>query len=97
MEINYLMMFQKIFNLFTNLRCLKLNPSSSFRDALFFYIIPETNISSTLLEFHVTVKDMDDCINILYECFDQLRILYVTVYSFSTEIFRIEHKVGYFY
>jgi hypothetical protein len=98
MEIDYCTIFRNIFTLFTNLRCLKFNPSSSFRGTLCIDMLPKTNnISSTLLELHVTVFDMEDCLILLYECFDQLRIFSVTVYFISTWINGFNPKVGYFY
>jgi len=97
MTANYSMIFVKIFTQFTNLRCLKFNPSSSFRGALVFDMLSESNISSTLLELHVTVSDTEDCLIILHECFDQLRILYVNVYGISTGLFDLKPKVGYLY
>ncbi|CAF2918359.1 unnamed protein product [Rotaria sp. Silwood2] len=73
---------QKIWTIFTNLRCLKFNSSSSFRDGVFVRIIlPETAISATLLELHVNVFDMMDCLEILDGRFDQLCILYINFYS----------------
>jgi hypothetical protein len=97
MGIHYPSMFTKVLALFTNLRCLKFNPSSSYRDALYFDITTGTNISSTLLELHVTLRDMEDCLNIFDGRFDQLRILYVTVYRIYSWLIEIEHEVGYFY
>ncbi|CAF5080216.1 unnamed protein product, partial [Rotaria sp. Silwood1] len=80
-----------IFNACTNLRCLKINPSSSSLDALLIYMTSRT-ICSTLLELHVTVTDMNDCFCILDGRFDQLRILYVTCYGTSFRFLQTEHE-----
>jgi hypothetical protein len=87
--------FAQIFTIFTNLRCLKFNPSSSSYNALHLFMLPGTDISSTLLELHVCVSDIQDCLCILDGRFDQLRILYVTFYT--TCYMKFGHKVGYFY
>jgi hypothetical protein len=90
-------MFSKFFTIFTNLRCLKFNPSSSYCNALSLNVTPEIDISSTLLELHVTVPDMVECLYILDGRFDQLRIFYITCYSVLRCYLNIEHKVDYFY
>jgi hypothetical protein len=92
----YSIIFIKLLTIFTNLRCLKFNSSSSFRDTLFSHMTLETVISSTLLELHISVSDMNDCLYILDRGFDQLLILYVTFYR-VLPFFNIERKVGYFY
>ncbi|CAF2878107.1 unnamed protein product [Rotaria sp. Silwood2] len=89
--------FQKILTIYTNLRCLKYNPSSSFGDALYLYPGNGIAICPTLLELHVSVTEMKQCLHILDGRFDQLRILYVTFDSVSPELFNIEDNVGYFY
>jgi len=92
----YPVIFFQISRIFTNLRCLKFNPSSS-DDAIFFCMTSGLAIYSILLELHVSVTDMRECFDILDGRFDQLRILYVTFYRVSPRFFNIEHKVGYFY
>jgi hypothetical protein len=90
--------FTKIWTIFTNLRCLKFNSSSSFRDDAFFGIyLPETPISSTLLELHVNVIDMMGCLAILEGRFDQLRILYINFNFIKALILNKERNVSYFY
>ncbi|CAF4814343.1 unnamed protein product [Rotaria sp. Silwood1] len=79
MRTFYSTIFEKILTIFTNLQCLKFNPSASYDDAVLFYWIRETAISSTLLELHVSVLEMRDCLDLLDGRFDQLRVLYVTV------------------
>jgi hypothetical protein len=95
-RITYTNIFTKILTIFTNLRCLKFNPSLSACDNLFLRMIPETAISSTLLELHVNVSDMNDCHHILDGRFDQLRILYINFGSIATHSFNIEQNVGLF-
>ncbi|CAF1218127.1 unnamed protein product [Rotaria sp. Silwood1] len=85
--------FQKILTIYTNLRCLKCNPSSPFGDALYLYPANGIAICPTLLELHVSVTDMKQCLHILDGRFDQLRILYVTFDSVSPEFFNIEDNV----
>ncbi|CAF1468314.1 unnamed protein product [Adineta steineri] len=92
-SIIYAFIFTKIWTIFTNLRCLDFNSSSSFRDGVFISIIlPETAISSTLLELHVDVRNMMDCLEILDERFDQLRILYINIYHIETSTFNKERN-----
>ncbi len=94
--ITYTNIFTKILTIFTNLRCLKFNPSSSACDNLFFKILPETAVSSTLLELHVNVCNMSDCHHMLDGRFDQLRILYINFHSIASHHFNIEQNVGLF-
>ncbi|CAF3433025.1 unnamed protein product [Rotaria sp. Silwood1] len=84
--------FTKILTIFTNLQCLKFNPSASYLDASVLHMADETAICSTLLELHITVANMEDCLYILDGRFDQLRILYVTFYGSFPGFFNIEHK-----
>ncbi|CAF2155258.1 unnamed protein product [Rotaria magnacalcarata] len=89
MRVCHTMIFAQIFTIFTNLRCLKFNPYSSDLNSLYLFMTPETDISSTLLELHVTVSDIKQCLCILDGRFDQLRILYVILYT--TCYMPIEH------
>jgi hypothetical protein len=96
METTNSIIFTEILAKFSNLRCLKFNPSSSYRDTLFVYMERGTAICSTLLELHVSVTDIRQCLRILDGRFDQLRILYITLYFISPRFVNIEHKVGFF-
>ncbi|UJR29813.1 hypothetical protein I4U23_017357 [Adineta vaga] len=81
--------FAKILTIFTNLRCLTFNPCASFLDAVFFTLIHKTAVSSTLVELHISVAEIHDCLNLLDGRFDKLHILHVTVcniYSWLSEI-----------
>ncbi|CAF1644497.1 unnamed protein product [Rotaria socialis] len=84
--------FRNILTIFTNLQCLKFNLSASFLDASALHMAGETAICSTLLELHVTVANIEDCLYILDGRFDQLRILYVTFYGIFPDFGSIEHK-----
>jgi hypothetical protein len=96
MRTVYSAIFAKILTIFTNLRCLKFNLSSSYRDAVLFYLTLETAISSTLLELHVSVVEMRDCLHLLDGRFDQLRILNVTVNRVLSWLCDIEYEVDFF-
>jgi hypothetical protein len=89
--------FKNILARFTNLRCLKFSPSVCFLEFLPFDFTPITDICSTLLELHVNVTDMDGCLLILDGRFDQLRILYITVYEIYRWYPHVKLKVGYSY
>ncbi|CAF3541382.1 unnamed protein product [Rotaria socialis] len=91
MRTAYSIILAKILTIFTSLRCLKFNPSSSYHDAVLFYFIRDTAFSSTLLELHVGMVEMRDCLDILDGRFDQLRILHVTVYGTLPWLSGIEH------
>ncbi len=97
MGIMYPSVLITIFTIFTNLRCLKFNPCSSFCDAVPFQLIPRDVVCSTLLELHVSVADIKDCPYIFDGRFNQLRILYVTVCGDLPRVYNMKHKVGYFY
>jgi len=87
--------FSIILFTFTNLRCLKFNPYASSSDYLCF-CRGETPIYSNLLELHVCVLNMDECLDILDGRFDQLRVLYITFKSIKFRSSNIEHTVNYF-
>ncbi|CAF2066093.1 unnamed protein product [Rotaria magnacalcarata] len=53
---------------------------------------PETVSCSSLLELHVSVSDMKECLYVLDGRFDQLRIFYLIVYRILSGYFNIEHK-----
>jgi hypothetical protein len=93
----YAFILTKILTIFTNLRCLKFNPSSSFSGDILVSMLPEVPISSTLLELHVNVSHMTDCLCILDGRFDQLRILHINFKGIIPFFHKIERNVGYFY
>ncbi|CAF4018567.1 unnamed protein product [Rotaria sordida] len=89
--------FIEIFNKCTNLRCLKINPSLFDFGTVNDFMTYRTTICSTLLELHVTLTHMQDCLCILDGRFDQLRILYITFHHICFEFSETKHNVGYFY
>ncbi|CAF3381826.1 unnamed protein product [Rotaria sp. Silwood2] len=89
--------FQEIFNKFTNLRCLKFNPSLFFLGTVNDAITYRTTICSNLLELHVTLISMEGFFYILDGLFDQLRIFYATIIDIHFRFSKPEHKVDYFY
>ena len=83
---------------FPNLRCLKLNPNTSFDDIYDFFYAPVICLYSTLLELHISIREMDDCLAILDICFDQLRILKVNIFEIHHRFDgEIESKVRYLF
>lgn len=93
------MLFENILATFTNLRCLKLNPALSFDNNKSFLSVPVIpSIYSTLIELHISMVNMEECLNILDECFDQLRILNVTLLEFDEPLaWEIKAKVSYLF
>ena len=87
--------FSKILSTFTNLRCLIFNPDAPSSDYLHFFR-GETPICSNLLELHVCVSNMDECLDILDGRFHQLRILHITFNNIKFRSSNIEHTVNYF-
>ncbi|CAM4845161.1 unnamed protein product [Rotaria magnacalcarata] len=92
MESVYSIIFTLILTNLTNLRCLKFNPSSSFGGILLSHTTRGAAIYSTLLELHVSVTDMTECMCMLDGRFDQLRILYITVYRNLPRSLNLEHE-----
>ena len=72
--------FIKICNQFKNLRYLNFSSSSIYKQ-LAFYEHTSINFSSNLLELHVVVKTIHDCLCLLNGQFQQLHTFYVTVRS----------------
>ncbi|CAF4024118.1 unnamed protein product, partial [Rotaria sp. Silwood1] len=84
--------FREIFDRCTNLQCLKINPSLFYLDTVNDVMTYRTTICSNLLELHVTLIRMEDCLNILDGLFDQLRILYVNFDDICLGFSKSEHK-----
>ncbi|CAF2368097.1 unnamed protein product [Rotaria sp. Silwood2] len=72
------LIFTHIFNMFTNLQYLNLNPFLCDQRTSFVYS-PLTVFSSTLLELHVKVNFINDCLYLLDGCFNQLRTFCVDI------------------
>ena len=93
-----MLLFEDILVTFPNLRCLKLNPNASFDDIRVFFYVPVTHLYSTLLELHISIREMDDCLAILDICFDQLRILKVNLFEIHDRFDgEIKSKVRYLF
>ncbi|CAF0789333.1 unnamed protein product [Adineta steineri] len=84
--------FEEILILFTNLQCLIFNPSATLYNAVTFLYSDSFGVCSTLLELHISVTKMEECLYILDEIFDQLRILHVTFHNIPSQSHHIEHK-----
>ena len=93
----YFIIFAKILTIFTNLRCLKFNPSAPKFDAVSFYSTDKTAIYSNLLELHISVEEIQDCFRLLDGRSGQLRVLYVTVNKVLYWLREVEYEVGCFY
>lgn len=73
------LIFKHIFNIFTNLQNLNIDPLFLCYERISFRYSPPTVFSSTLLELRVKVKFINDCLYLLDDCFHQLRTLYVDI------------------
>jgi hypothetical protein len=72
------LIFIEICNRFKNLRYLNFSSSSNY-EQLTFTIRTPSDFSSNLLELHVVIKTVDDCLCLLDGHFNQLHTLYVTI------------------
>jgi hypothetical protein len=76
----------RIFAVFTNLLCLKFQPSLEFYiksiERLSFKWQPPTFYSSTLTELYINVEYFIDCLYLLDGCLNQLRTLHINVHLF---------------
>jgi hypothetical protein len=77
-EMNTLI-FTHIFNIFTNLQNLNMDPLLLCHERISFIYSPPSVFSSTLLELRVKVESVNDCLYLLDDCFHQLRTLYVDI------------------
>ena len=78
-------LFTNLLMMFTNLESFKFGLSLIEDQYISFKISPLLISSSKLLELHVNVATLNDCLYLLDGRFDQLRIFYV-------QIFRIEYN-----
>jgi len=76
-----------------------LNPAASFDDIPSFLSAPVIpSIYSTLIELHISMANMEECLHILDECFDQLRILNVTLFEIEDPlVLKIKPDVSYLF
>ena len=91
--IIYEPVLKQILIMFINLQCLQFNPVS--------YLVHYVDFlghfkSSSLVELHITVFTLCSCIELLDGRFDQLRILYVRLFSISPSDLTIKNEVVYF-
>ncbi|CAF1057848.1 unnamed protein product, partial [Rotaria sordida] len=70
----------------------KINPSLFDFGTVNDFMTYRTTICSTLLELHVTLTHMQDCLCILDGRFDQLRILYITFHHICFEFSETKHN-----
>lgn len=75
------LMFRNILNMFTNLQCLNFAPYFHCNQWISFYSSPSPIFSSTLLELHIKVMYIEDCLYLLDCHFNQLRGFYVDIES----------------
>ncbi|CAF1318005.1 unnamed protein product [Rotaria sordida] len=80
---NNIFIFIRICILFNNLRYLNFSSYSNYEQLIFLSTAP-TQFSSNLLELHVVVRNILDCLCILDGQFNQLHTFYVTIQSYNT-------------
>ena len=87
------LMISNILNSFTNLKCLNLVPSVACNQLITFRHRSSYIFSSTLLELHIKVMHMEDCLYLLDGRLNQLRIFHVHVESSCFPSVSIINKV----
>ena len=88
--------FEKILTIFTNLQCLKFEPSTYFGESVLMELI-FVNVVSTLLELHVNLLCTHEILVLLGGHFDQLRILYIHISFISSKCLDMdEYKVDFY-
>jgi hypothetical protein len=85
--------FTRIFNTFTNLQCLNFDPSSIWHQRLPVFSPPPRVISTNLLELHVSLKNLTDCLYLLDGRFNQLRTFYVDICYISVGRVKFKNTV----
>ncbi|CAF1219733.1 unnamed protein product [Rotaria sordida] len=75
------LIFTNILTILNNLKYLHFNPSLDTYQQISFNRSSPTIFSSTLLELHVKVMTIDDCLYLLDGCFSQLHSFYVHILS----------------
>jgi hypothetical protein len=91
-----ILIFTHIFNIFTNLQNLNMDPLFLCHERISFIYSPPTVFSSTLLELRVKVESVNDCLYLLDDCFHQLRTLYVNIQC-SVPLWRLKINKVCFY
>ena len=86
--------YRQIFTVFTDLRYLNFYSSSNIYDPrLSFEGTCPQFFSLTLMELHISLKSLNDCLYLLDGRFNQLRILYVKVISIFPPSTTIDNRV----
>ncbi|CAF4319627.1 unnamed protein product [Rotaria sp. Silwood2] len=78
------LIFTRILSMFTNLQCLNFGPSFSCCQILSFDISCSTIFSSTILELHINLRGILDCLYLLDGHFNQLHTLHVNIYYINS-------------
>jgi hypothetical protein len=86
----------QIFSVFPNLQYLNFNPNLNLCNKFSFNISRSNIFSSTLLELHINLGNISDCLSLLDGRFSQLHTLYVNIYYIGANSFSIYNKVSYF-
>jgi hypothetical protein len=89
-------MLSNVLMVFTNLRYLNCDPFFELdRPRLLFYEKAPTFFSSTLMELHIKVMDIDECLYLLDGRLYQLRTFYVDIKYVDHRSAMISQKVRY--
>ncbi len=89
--------FMDIFTIFTNLQCLNFVSFLLSYKTLSFKFTPPTVFSSNLLELHVRLDNITDCLYVLDGRFDQLRRFYVHISAININYSKqMINQVNYF-
>ncbi len=89
--------FIKICNSFKNLQYLNFSSLSDY-EQLTFGNTPSRKFSSNLLELHVVIKSLMDCLCLLDDHFNQLHTLHVTICPRAVRTWLlVNHQVTYSY
>ena len=87
---------REIFSVFPNLQYLNFTPNLYLCEKFSFDISRSNIFSSTLLELHINLVNISDCLSLLDGRFSQLHTLYVNIYYIGENPFSINNKVSYF-
>ena len=79
--------------MFPKLKSLNFDPSDMCWQRISFDDLLQSVFSSTLSELHIQVFYMDDCLHLLDDCFNQLRVFNVRVSSSCSTLTRNKNEV----
>ncbi|CAF3288362.1 unnamed protein product [Rotaria sp. Silwood2] len=88
--------FARIFTMFINLKNLNFDPFSNSHQLISFDMSPPTVFSSNLLELHIHVGDIIDCLYLLDGRFNQLQTFHVTIMYICSKGLTINNEVDEF-